>query len=113
VELLPLVSPALVSRNGDDLVARRADAGHGRGQRRERERRLDVEPSLLRRRRPLQLRELQPQPLVLAGQSLAVALQDLAVRLRLLQLRSDERSYFCIASSEHMPHGICSEHVVY
>jgi hypothetical protein len=76
------------ARHGDDLVARRTDARHGRGQRRER--RLEVEPSL----RPLHLRELQPQPLVLAGQALAAALQDLAVRLRLLQLRSDEKIVF-------------------
>lgn len=66
------------TRRGD-LLAGRADGGrHRRGSRE-----LDVEPS---RRRPLQLRELVLQPLVLAGQVLAAPLQDLAVHLRLLQL---------------------------
>lgn len=92
---------AAAARDGDLVAGRAGDARrHGRGRRRER---LDVEPS--RRRRPLQLRELQPQPLVLSRQALAAALQDLAVHLRLLQLCSDERSNFCTTSSEHASGG--------
>ena len=82
------------ARRHGGLLAGRAYGGR----RREPPRELHVEPG---RRRPLQLRELVVQPLVLAGEALAAPLQDLAVHLRLLQLCSGRFAQHTIAGSEH------------